>query len=187
MYMQYSFIESIPSAEGDIGNFDSLIEYRTEDFEEFQNLVKDLCEFRKKIRDINHTHKQKLKQVEQLHHDLAEIDSIHNYLDTDEVWKEKVIELKNYYLEKTKYDEVKAELAELEHQKDIMENIKSEFKIQTTQTSMCSICSERPVNVFLDPCGHVSCDQCINSLSGRRDSSCPFCRGAFTQKRVYLV
>ena len=185
--MQYSFIDSVPT-EDDIGNYDSIVEYRTEDFEDFQKLVKDLCEFRKKNRDINQTYKQKLKHVDQLQHDLTDIDGIGGYIENDEVWKEKVADLKRYYLENTKYDEVKAELAELEHQKEIMENIKSEFKIQTSQTGMCTICSERPVSVFLDPCGHVSCAECINSLtSSRREHSCPFCRGSFIQKRVYMV
>lgn len=38
---------------------------------------------------------------------------------------------------------------------------------------MCFVCLERPVNVFIDPCGHVICDVC-SKRSGLH--ICPYCR-----------
>lgn len=37
---------------------------------------------------------------------------------------------------------------------------------------MCFLCLDRPVKIFIDPCGHVMCREC--SLRGI--SVCPFCR-----------
>jgi hypothetical protein len=47
---------------------------------------------------------------------------------------------------------------------------------------MCFTCLERSVEVFLDPCGHVSCTQC----QPRFGTLCPFCRVAVTPKRMFL-
>lgn len=47
---------------------------------------------------------------------------------------------------------------------------------------MCFTCLERSVEVFLDPCGHVSCTQC----QPRFGTSCPFCRVTVTPKRMFL-
>ena len=47
---------------------------------------------------------------------------------------------------------------------------------------MCFTCLERSVEVFLDPCGHVSCTQC----QPRFGKTCPFCRVDVTPKRMFL-
>jgi hypothetical protein len=48
---------------------------------------------------------------------------------------------------------------------------------------MCFTCLERSVEVFLDPCGHVSCTQC----QPRFGTTCPFCRVPVTPKRMFLA
>lgn len=49
---------------------------------------------------------------------------------------------------------------------------------------MCFVCLERPVNLFIDPCGHVICDQC----SARSALHvCPFCRGTVMQYRKMFL
>jgi hypothetical protein len=47
---------------------------------------------------------------------------------------------------------------------------------------MCFTCLERSVDVFLDPCGHMSCEQC----QFRFKTTCPFCRTMITPKRMFL-
>ena len=119
---------------------------------------------------------------------LANLDTLCEYLKDDQTWNEKVADLKAYYVEKSNYDEMKSELARLEEQKNHIETITSEFKIQNNQGGLCSICSERSISVFLDPCGHVSCQQCMDSLPvTRRERACPFCRGTFTTKKIYSI
>jgi hypothetical protein len=49
---------------------------------------------------------------------------------------------------------------------------------------MCFVCLERPVNMFIDPCGHVICDHC----SARSALHvCPFCRGTVHQYRKMFL
>jgi hypothetical protein len=49
---------------------------------------------------------------------------------------------------------------------------------------MCFVCLERPVTEFIDPCGHVICDQCSKRSALH---VCPFCRGSVRQfKKMFL-
>jgi len=49
---------------------------------------------------------------------------------------------------------------------------------------MCFLCLERPVNVFIDPCGHVICDECSKRSAL---NMCPYCRGQVNLfKKMYL-
>jgi hypothetical protein len=49
---------------------------------------------------------------------------------------------------------------------------------------MCFVCLERPVTEFIDPCGHVICEEC-----SRRSALhvCPFCRGSVRQFRKMFL
>jgi len=49
---------------------------------------------------------------------------------------------------------------------------------------MCFVCIERPVTMFIDPCGHVICEQC-SKLSAVH--TCPFCRGSVRQCRKMFL
>jgi hypothetical protein len=49
---------------------------------------------------------------------------------------------------------------------------------------MCFVCLERPVTEFIDPCGHVICDQCSTRSSLH---VCPFCRGSVRQYRKMFL
>lgn len=49
---------------------------------------------------------------------------------------------------------------------------------------MCFVCLERPVTEFIDPCGHVICEQCsVRSAL----HVCPFCRGSVRQYRKMFL
>jgi hypothetical protein len=49
---------------------------------------------------------------------------------------------------------------------------------------MCFVCLERPVTEFIDPCGHVICDQCSTRSALH---VCPFCRGSVRQFRKMFL
>jgi hypothetical protein len=49
---------------------------------------------------------------------------------------------------------------------------------------MCFVCIERPVTMFIDPCGHVICEQC-SKLSATH--TCPFCRASVRQCRKMFL
>lgn len=182
----YSYIEHDVKDDDDDWKYDSLIEYRTEDFKEFSKLVDDLSQFRKQMRDIKKIYRLKQSEVEGIYHSLSGIENISRYIDGDPVWLEKVKDLKTYFLEKTKYDDLKLELSRLEEQKCQVESIQNEFKIQEC-SGICCVCSEKSVTQFLDPCGHVLCEECLSKIVSSRASRCPMCRTNFTPKKIYLV
>lgn len=49
---------------------------------------------------------------------------------------------------------------------------------------MCFVCLERPVDTFIDPCGHVVCQQCSSRSTLH---VCPFCRGSIRQFRTMYL
>lgn len=49
---------------------------------------------------------------------------------------------------------------------------------------MCFVCLERPVTMFIDPCGHVICEQCSTRSALQ---VCPFCRTSVRQYRKMFL
>ena len=44
--------------------------------------------------------------------------------------------------------------------------------------STCSLCLQKPVDTFLNPCGHTGCEDCIKKLQsyGSDNYNCHICR-----------
>lgn len=57
--------------------------------------------------------------------------------------------------------------------------------------STCSLCLQRQVDTFLDPCGHTACSECVRVLKetdGEYNCNCFLCRKKILQfKRLYFV
>lgn len=49
---------------------------------------------------------------------------------------------------------------------------------------MCFVCLERPVTEFIDPCGHVICEECSKRSALH---VCPFCRASIRQFRKMFL
>ena len=49
--------------------------------------------------------------------------------------------------------------------------------------SMCSLCLQKPVDTFLDPCGHTGCSGCIGKVHDEFDSNCFICRTKIARSR----
>ena len=53
--------------------------------------------------------------------------------------------------------------------------------------STCALCLQKPVDTFLDPCGHTGCSGCIEKVHGESNSnytpSCFICRTKITRSR----
>jgi hypothetical protein len=63
-----------------------------------------------------------------------------------------------------------ATIAALRAQLAVLETKLEEEK----ERSVCSICTERPLNAVISPCGHAFCSVCARDA---RVQSCPMCRG----------
>ncbi len=47
----------------------------------------------------------------------------------------------------------------------------------------CFVCMERPIDLFLDPCGHVICERCWSRTPRREGFSVPDCPGCRSRVR----
>lgn len=80
------------------------------------------------------------------------------------------------------------EAAELKEKTTKMLSIRSVFSLckdaDVMSSYMCFVCLERPVNMFIDPCAHVICEECSARSSLH---VCPFCRGSVRQYRKMFL
>ena len=84
--------------------------------------------------------------------------------------------LKNNYTEKVE------ECAQIAGKVKSMENALVHTNARRYNQFTCSICMDRLIDTFLDPCGHVICRTChVKSLS----SLCPICRTNINAKKIY--
>ena len=49
--------------------------------------------------------------------------------------------------------------------------------------STCSLCLQKPVDTFLEPCGHTGCTGCIGKIKDEFDSNCFICRTKISRSR----
>ena len=180
----YSYIDTSDDVTGG-DNFNDTYDfnYNIENFKEFSGMIKDLTDFRRQAREVTFRYNMASATMNGLNAELLNIDTIKSYLPESE-WSEKVAELKKEYIRLSKFDEKNEELKQLKDQKDKIATIATEFKVEVSQSGLCCLCYEKPIGVFLDPCGHVCCDECFKNIRG---IVCPCCRSNFTKKKIYLL
>jgi hypothetical protein len=101
----------------------------------------------------------------------------------------KYVELLREVVEQFDRDECITEDAEKLKEKTIeMLSLKNVFSLckdaDVMSSYMCFVCLERPVTEFIDPCGHVICEQCSKRSALH---VCPFCRGSVRQYRKMFL
>lgn len=175
-------------AVADSGNFDLLLEFRPDEFKDFSDIAHQLNAFRKQSLALKQRWSELSRRVKNYDDELAKIDELTRFFPDDEAWKTRILELKDVYTKQAQYDKAKEELAALDVQRNATETIAKEFKISATRDFTCAVCYENPVNLFLDPCGHMTCGPCWSKVPNRHDGKhCPCCRSTATGKKIYLV
>ena len=167
------------------GNFDELINYKLDDYKDFNDICKQLCDFRIQTRGIHKTHRELSGFMETCDRDIETMKRLRSNFPTNEDWTKKVDELVELYQTVSDYYEKKKELQNVQEQMEITTKIRDEFKIQINQSGVCALCCENPIGLFLDPCGHVCCTVCWSKMDGR--STCPCCRTRVTSRKMYLI
>ena len=91
-------------------------------------------------------------------------------------------------IEQFDHDEGITELAaEVKEKTEKLLGLKKVFELcaesDVASKYICFLCLDRTVDIFIDPCGHVICEQC----SQRSLSLCPFCRTrTHATRKMYL-
>lgn len=164
----------------------SILEYedatsipRHELAETLENLKKDYIEL---VPEVLTGHMNLHSKKEKASHILSIIDKLGN--------KDlKYVEMITKLVEQFDQDEKVSELAaELKEKTDKMLSIRNVFSlckdVDVMSGYMCFVCLERPVTIFIDPCGHVICEQCSTRSALH---VCPYCRGSiFRYKKMFL-
>lgn len=66
--------------------------------------------------------------------------------------------------------------------RDVLENTNANQMIMF----QCFVCMERPVDTFLDPCGHLMCSTCWRR-SSTTNPVCPGCRAQTRAKKMFFL
>jgi lipopolysaccharide biosynthesis regulator YciM len=103
----------------------------------------------------------------------------------------KYVEMLSQLVEQFDKDErITAEAEELKEKTNKMLAMRNVFSLckdaEIMSAYMCFLCLDRPVNMFIDPCGHVICEQC-STKSALTTHMCPFCRGSVRQYRKMFL
>jgi hypothetical protein len=101
----------------------------------------------------------------------------------------KYVEMLSQLVEQFDKDEgISAEAEELKEKTNKMLAMRNVFSLckdaEIMSAYMCFLCLDRPVNMFIDPCGHVICEQCSTKSALH---VCPFCRGSVRQYRKMFL
>lgn len=88
------------------------------------------------------------------------------------------------YKQEYNYSNKKEDVARLAGTVRAMEKVLLHTGARRYQQFTCSVCMDRLVDTFLDPCGHLMCEEC---LVRTRNVSCPLCRATITPKRIYTT
>jgi len=66
--------------------------------------------------------------------------------------------------------------------RDVLENTNTEQMLKF----QCFVCMDRPVDMFMDPCGHLLCSTCWRR-SSTTNTMCPGCRTHARPKKMYFL
>lgn len=88
------------------------------------------------------------------------------------------------YKQEHEYTAKKQKASELAGTVRAMEKVLLNTGAKRYQQFTCSVCMERLVDTFLDPCGHLMCEQC---LVRTQRAQCPMCRSNIVPKRIYTT
>lgn len=86
------------------------------------------------------------------------------------------------YRESNAIDVLKDELSNISGTIRAMEAVLMNTNAKRYSQFTCSICMERMVDTFLDPCGHLTCERCFFRT---RSNDCPMCRSHVHPKKMF--
>jgi len=91
----------------------------------------------------------------------------------------------NYEIE-AGVDTLKEKCGELAGKADAMLKVLKDTDSERYASFTCFVCMERPIDLFLDPCGHVMCTPCWTRTTNKRE--CPGCRTVLgAAKKIFTL
>lgn len=135
-------------------------------------------------------YKQKLNQARNLEKEVEDLvkdievltDSVLILHDSNA--KKEISEVRDRYKIEHGFQDKQNELSRLLGECKKMETILEETNAKNYTEFTCSVCMDRKVDHFLDPCGHMICIFCFVRT---RSNTCPTCRTTVQPRKIYLT
>jgi len=186
------------------------LNYENEEIDDFSKKVDDYNDDFKVVQQEVETCEENLKkEIKIMNENLKKLDHFIQFVDKldttiDEEDKEGLLSQINKISKKlSKPDNfIKAKKDYVESRKKLLKYIHLFKKINKWNiANMCGICLEKPVDHFIDPCGHTFCEGCIKEqfrvdsidqiklYAERNNLKCPICRfcPVNTAKPLYFL
>jgi hypothetical protein len=146
------------------------------DWKEFEEI---LCKYKQVYKET--VSQFKLSEIE-IFRMKTDIQSMQQTLSVvhDPLIQEELVRLIDVYKERNEFEKKKAENAQLAGKIKSMDSVLVYTGHRKYAQFTCSICMERLIDTFLDPCGHVMCEQCTTRIN-----RCPMCRTQVVLKKIY--
>jgi len=142
-------------------------------------LSEDWVQFEETLGRYKQQYKEKLTQfrlkeseIVRMSGDISILQNASTVLSTQEL-QENVSHIVQDFKETCGFETLRDELSQLNGEIKAMEQILMNTNARKYSQFTCSICMERMVDTFLDPCGHLSCETCLGRA---RTMACPMCR-----------
>jgi len=155
--------------------------------ESWNNFETILSEFKVKYRKAVQEYKMQKKTVESINKKTYIARLITERVD-DETLRTKLLSV----IESDEMEEKLAEhIAECSKKQALvaeMKRIMEDTHAEEYARYMCPICTERGVDLFMDPCGHVICEPCQAKIVTRDRGKCPVCRTLLRgSRKMYTI
>ena len=143
-------------------------------------LSEDWAQFEETLGRYKQQYKEKLtefglkeSEIIRMSGDISILQNASTVLNTQELQAD-VSQIVQHFKETCGFEALRDELSQLNGEIKAMEQVLMNTNAQKYSQFTCSICMERMVDTFLDPCGHLSCATCLGRAP--RTMACPMCR-----------
>jgi hypothetical protein len=153
--------------------------------EKWKNFEKELGEYKLELATERHHLAMAKAELSIKREDILHLRSVIDGLG-DTGLKDRLEEVVQEHEEKVGIETLTQHCRELMGQVTEMERVLKDTHAERYASFICFVCMERPVDLFLDPCGHVMCGSCWVRTLNKRE--CPGCRGALRDaKKIFTL
>jgi hypothetical protein len=149
--------------------------------DEWKEFEQTLAKFKKEYTDTRNKLRFKNAEFNKLLNDTTVMNNVSTII-TSAHLQEKMKEWISEYKTEHNFEESKNETYKLFGIVNAMERVLINTNAKRYSQFTCSICMERTVDTFLDPCGHLVCERCMVRSA---TLNCPICRRAVQLKKMY--
>lgn len=149
--------------------------------DEWKDFEQTLGKFKKEYVDTRNTLRLKNIEFNKILNDTTVMNNVSSIILSQEL-QDKMKFLIEEYKIAHKFEEKKNEAYKLLGLVNGMEKVLVNTNSKRYSQFTCSVCMDRMVDTFLDPCGHLACERCMIRTA---TSDCPMCRTPIQMKKMY--